>query len=164
MTIHSSELAFWGQCFSRSSDCDRPFWTLTTYLEIAGLGLSTGQSLTDGMREALGLAARDGADGLFLELDGHDGMRYMVGPRGWESEWRWRLGRKCRKRLRAGREGQLKGDQRRRQDRDKITVDIAWKEEWMGVGWGGERQGKGIGEGDVFVYEGPRGVRRLGLG
>lgn len=30
------------------------------------------------------LAARDGADGLLLELDGHDGC-IMVGPRGWEA-------------------------------------------------------------------------------
>lgn len=56
----------------------------STYLEIAGLGLSTGQSLADAMRQVLGLAARDGADGLFLELDRHDGCG-MVGPRGWEA-------------------------------------------------------------------------------
>jgi hypothetical protein len=45
-----------------------------TYLEITSLGLSTGQSLTDAVRQVFGLAARDGTDGLLLELDGHDGM------------------------------------------------------------------------------------------
>jgi len=38
------------------------------------MGLSTGQSLTDAMRQILWLAAGVGnrADGLLLELDGHD--------------------------------------------------------------------------------------------
>jgi hypothetical protein len=55
-----------------------------TYLEITGLGLSTSQSLTDAVRQVFGLAARDGADSLLLELDGHDGCE-LVGPRGWEA-------------------------------------------------------------------------------
>ncbi|PTB92183.1 hypothetical protein C9974_13355 [Marinobacter sp. B9-2] len=50
------------------------------YLEISIGRLSTGQSLTDAVHEVFGLAAaRDGADGLFLELDGHCDDRRGLG-------------------------------------------------------------------------------------
>lgn len=55
------------------------FMGAVAYLEIPSCSLSTGQSLTDTVREVLGLAARDGAGSLFLELDGHD----VRSGRGW---------------------------------------------------------------------------------
>lgn len=66
MTIHSPD-----QCW-----LDVIGGVGAAYLEIPSRCLSTGQSLTDAMREVFRLAAaRDGADGLLLELDGHCGDR-----------------------------------------------------------------------------------------
>jgi hypothetical protein len=63
------------------------------YLKISIGCLSTGQSLTDAVHEVFGLAAaRDGADGLFLELDGHcDDRRGLWEDRVQEGSGRVRL-------------------------------------------------------------------------
>lgn len=60
------------RCYWRRGDA--------AYLEIPSRCLSTGQSFTDAVHEVLGLAAaRDGADGLLLELNGHCGDRRGLG-------------------------------------------------------------------------------------